>query len=245
VFHVNADTIIEILKGDGYMKVTVKGKNIEVTEALRDYAEKKVAKIVKFFEKSPISAQVTMSTERGKHIVDITVQVDGLFLRGEEKSNDMYASIDGAIDKIERQVHKFKTKINRKLREENKVVLEASPIQGETDVVTEPQIKRTKRFAVKPMAVEEAVMQMDLLGHDFFVFLNSETEEVNVVYRRKDGHFGLIEPEFWLAIALLLSEIIKDTQAVQLVCTAWILYWLIIVALGILKLKLLTDELMM
>jgi len=185
--------LVETLKGVGYMKITVTGKNIEVTDALRDYAEKKVAKIVKFFEKSPLSSQVSLRTERGLHIVEITVHIDGLLLRGEEKTSDMYASIDGAIDKIERQVHKFKTRINRKLREENRVVLEELPNQKEQ---SEPQIVRTKRFAVKPMSVEEAVMQMDLLGHDFFVFSNSETEEVNVVYRRKDGNYGLIEPEF-------------------------------------------------
>lgn len=175
------------------MNVIINGKNIEVTDALQDYAEKKVAKIAKFFEKSPLGSQVTLSTERGFHIVEITVQVDGLLLRGEEKTGDMYASIDGAIDKIERQVHKFKTRINRRLREENRVVLE--PVASQKEQL-EPQIKRTKRFAVKPMSAEEAVMQMDLLGHDFFVFSNSDTDEVNVVYRRKDGHYGLIEPEF-------------------------------------------------
>ena len=176
------------------MVVTVNGKNIEVTDALREYAEKKVSKIAKFFEKSPRGAQVTLSTERGKHIVEITIQVDGLLLRGEEKTNDMYASIDGAMENIERQVRKYKTKINRKFREENKVVAALSPSSPEED--TEPQIKRTKRFAMKPMSVEEAVMQMDLLGHDFYVFTNGETDQVNVVYKRKDGHYGLIEPEY-------------------------------------------------
>ena len=180
------------------MLVTVNGKNIEVTNALREYAEKKVAKIAKFFEKSPVGAQVTLNTERGKHIVDITVQVNGLLLRGEAKTNDMYGSIDGAIDKIESQVHKFKTKINRKLKKENQVVLAPLPplVAGKEKEETEPQIRRTKRFAIKPMSAEEAVMQMDLLGHDFYVFSNSDTEEVNVVYRRKDGDYGLIEPEF-------------------------------------------------
>ncbi len=175
------------------MLVTVSGKNVEVTNALREYAEKKVAKIGKFFEKSPIEAKVTFSTERNKHIIDITVQVNGILLRGEEGTSDMYASIDGAIEKIERQVHKFKTRINRKLREENQVVVASSP---QTEEAAAPVIKRTKRFAIKPMSVEEAVMQMDLLGHDFYVFSNSDTEEVNVVYRRKDGNYGLIEPEF-------------------------------------------------
>ncbi|HYH02391.1 MAG TPA: ribosome-associated translation inhibitor RaiA [Bacillota bacterium] len=178
------------------MLVTVIGKNIEVTNALREYAEKKVSKIVKFFEKSPVGAQVTLSTERGKHVVDITVQVNGLLLRGEDKTNDMYVSIDGAIEKIERQVQKFKTKLNRKFQKENQVVLAPLPQTVGTKEETEPQIKRTKRFAIKPMSVEEAVMQMDLLDHDFYVFSNSDTEEVNVVYRRKDGNYGLIEPEF-------------------------------------------------
>src|SRR3974377_1203611 len=98
------------------MVVTVNGKNVEVTEALKEYAEKKVSKIAKFFEKSPRGAQVTLSTERGKHIVDITIQVDGLLLRGEEKTNDMYASIDGAVDKIERQGIKYKNRINTRFR---------------------------------------------------------------------------------------------------------------------------------
>jgi putative sigma-54 modulation protein len=180
------------------MLVTVNGKNIEVTNALREYAEKKVAKIAKFFEKSPVGAQVTLSTERGKHIVDITVQVNGLLLRGEDKTNDMYGSIDGAIEKIEHQVHKFKTKINRKLKKENQVVLAPLPTMSANKEreEAEPQIRRTKRFAIKPMSIEEAVMQMDLLGHDFYVFSNSDTEEVNVVYRRKNGDYGLIEPEF-------------------------------------------------
>jgi putative sigma-54 modulation protein len=179
------------------MLVAVNGKNIEVTNALRDYAEKKVAKIVKFFEKSPLEAQVTLDTERGKHIVDITVQVNGLLLRGEAKTDDMYASIDAAIEKIERQVRKYKTKMNRKFQKENQVVL--IPVSATATAAKEefePHIKRTKRFAIKPMSVEEAVMQMDLLDHDFYMFSNSETEEVNVVYRRKDGYYGLIEPEF-------------------------------------------------
>ena len=175
------------------MLVTVTGKNVEVTDALRDYSEKKVAKVSKFFEKSPVGAHVTLSTERGKHIVDITIQVNGLLLRGEEKTPDMYSSIDGAVDKIERQIHKFKTRINRKLHNDNQVIVSPPALHEEHET---PVIKRNKRFTIKPMSAEEAVMQMDLLGHDFFVFSNSDTDEVNVVYRRKDGNYGLIEPEF-------------------------------------------------
>ncbi len=176
------------------MEIKVYGKNLEVTDALRQYAEKKVGKISKFFAHEPPAAQVTFSIERGIHIVDITLSINGLLLRGEEKSSDMYHSIDGAVEKIERQIHKYKTKINRKLREENRII---SPVpKGTVEETAEPKIVRTKRFAIKPMHAEEAVMQMELLGHDFFVFFNSETEDVNVVYKRKDGNYGLIEPEF-------------------------------------------------
>ena len=176
------------------MEVKVFGKNLEVTDALRQYAEKKVGKIGKFFAQEPPVAQVTFSIERGVHIVDITISINGLLLRGEEKSSDMYSSVDGAVEKIERQIHKYRTKINRRLREENRII---SPTpKGTEEVIAEPKIVRTKRFAIKPMHAQEAVMQMELLGHDFFVFFNSEMEEVNVVYKRKDGNYGLIEPEF-------------------------------------------------
>ncbi len=175
------------------MEIKIHGKNLEVTKALQDYAKKKAAKISKFFEQEPLEILVTMSVERETHIVDITVSVNGLLLRGEEKTGDMYASIDGAVNKIERQVHKYKTRINRRLREENRVVL---PSPEDVEEAPEPKIVRTKRFAIKPMSVTEAVMQMDLLGHDFFVFFNAESEEVNVVYKRRGGDYGLIEPEF-------------------------------------------------
>lgn len=176
------------------MEIKIQGKNVEITEALRQYAKKKVNKIGKYFEQDPLEAQVTMAIERGLHIVDITVLINGLILRGEERTGDMYASIDNAVEKIERQIHKYKTRINRRLREENRVVLQ--PVKEKVEEVLEPAIVRTKRFAIKPMSAEEAVMQMDLLGHDFYVFFSSDSEEVNVVYKRRDGNYGLIEPEF-------------------------------------------------
>lgn len=178
------------------MQVVVKGKNIEVTSALRDYAVKKVQKLERFFKSNVMEAQVALRVEKGLHIVDVTVQVDGLLLRGEEKSGDMYASIDGVVDKIERQIRKYKTKINRNLRQKGAKVNEAAFDNGDVRVEDEPKIVKTKRFAIKPMSLEEAMMQMELLGHDFFVFSNAESDEVNVLYRRKDGNYGLIEPEF-------------------------------------------------
>lgn len=176
------------------MEITIKGRNLVVTDALRAYAGKKLAKLQKFFEHDIMDAQVSMGIERGMHYVDITIQVDGLLLRGEESTPDMYASIDGAIENIERQIRKYKTRINRRLRQAGNTVVES--VVGPSVEEVEPRIVRTKRFAVKPMSVEEATMQMDLLGHDFFVFTNAQTEEVNVVYKRKDGNYGHIEPEY-------------------------------------------------
>ncbi len=179
------------------MKIAVRGKNLELTNALKNYVEEKIRKIEKYFQEAFIEAQVSLGVERERHIVEVTIMVDGLILRGEESSADMYASIDGVIEKLERQVRKHKTRINRKIREkkqEFKLQFVSEP--GVDDIEEEPKIVRTKRFFVKPMSVEEAIMQMDLIGHDFFVFMNADTEIVNVVYKRKNGQYGLIDPEF-------------------------------------------------
>ncbi|MEA4884436.1 MAG: ribosome-associated translation inhibitor RaiA [Clostridia bacterium] len=183
------------------MEITVVGRNIAVTDALRGYAERKVSKLQRYFEREIVDAQVSMAVERGIHGVDVTIQVDGLLLRGEEKTGDMYASIDGAVSNIERQIEKYKTRINRKLRQAGNKLIESAmspmlPAGAAAVEAPEPKVVKTKRFAIKPMSVEEAIMQMELLGHDFFVFMNSSSEDVNVVYRRKDGNYGLIEPEF-------------------------------------------------
>lgn len=178
------------------MQINVKGKNVDVTPALRAHAEKKASKFEKFFAKRPLEAQVTLSIERGFHICDITLLVEGLLLRGEERSGDMYVSIDSACEKVERQIQKYKTRINHKLRQDGNTIVDepADDAHGNHEEI-EPRIVRTKRFNLKPMSVDEAAMQMDLLGHDFYVFTNSETESLGVVYRRKDGSYGLIEPE--------------------------------------------------
>ncbi|MBO8127314.1 MAG: ribosome-associated translation inhibitor RaiA [Firmicutes bacterium] len=186
------------------MQIVTKGKNIEVTPALRDYAEKKVAKLLKFFgNEAAGKAEVMLRTERELHIVEVTVNLNGLLLRGEEATEDMYASIDGVVEKLERQVKKYKTRIHRKLRQDLAKEQQIAAEQALEEVKeSEPdsngliKIVKTKKFAIKPMSAEEAAMQMDLLGHNFFVFANAETDEVNVIYKRKDGTYGLIEPEF-------------------------------------------------
>lgn len=184
------------------MRVVVRGKNIEVTEALRDYAKRKIGRIGRYFT-VPLQAQVTLWVEKGRHGVEVTVPlpVNGMLLRAEVTEADMYASIDLVVDKLERQIRKFKTRINRKARrmgaDDRRGVLVVEDEEGPGPAEEEHQIQvvRVKRFAVKPMDVEEAILQMNLLGHDFFVFRNPETGDVNVVYRRRDGHYGLIEPE--------------------------------------------------
>jgi len=175
----------------------VSGKNLEITDSLRDQVMKKVGKLERYF-KPETEAQVTMSIERNRHIVEVTIPFDGVVLRGEEITDDMYTSIDKVLDKLEKQINKHKTKLERRLREgafkyDEPVFSESFE---EVQDLPRPKVVRTKRFAVKPMDLEEAILQMELLGHNFYVFTNSESDEVNVLYKRRDGNYGLIEPEF-------------------------------------------------
>lgn len=184
----------------GTARVVVVGKNIDVTPALREYSEKKIAKLSKFFQqREDVEVSVVLSVEHDMHIAEITYQLGGLILRGEGRTKDLYASIDAASDRIERQVRKYKTRIQKRVhlspRFGDGLANGAAPeVEQATDL--SERVVRTKRFPLKPMDVDEAIMQMELLGHDFFVFANAGTEEVNVVYKRKDGQYGLIEPVF-------------------------------------------------
>jgi putative sigma-54 modulation protein len=173
---------------------TIRGKNIEITPALREYVEKRVGKVTKYFDKvGEITVLLTVS--KGRHIVEVTVPVQGVLLRGEEATMDMYTSIDLVIEKLERQIHKHKTKLEKRFRAGSfkSEAFAASIVPGKVEENDDYPIVKTKRFAVKPMDVQEAIMQMNLLNHDFFVFRDATTEEVNVVYRRNDGNYALIE----------------------------------------------------
>lgn len=178
------------------MKIILSGKNLEITDSLRSQVDKKVSKLGRYFGED-VEAQVTMSVEGYRHIIEVTIPFDGVVIRGEEATGDMYASIDMVLDKLERQIRKHRTRLERKIKTgafKNDTPLFSPDIPFEDE--DEPRIVRTKRFAVKPMNVEEAALQMELLGHSFFVFTNASSEEVNVLYKRKDGNYGLIEPEF-------------------------------------------------
>jgi len=176
------------------MKFQIRGKNVQASDALKDYVEKRVGKLDKYFDNNP-EAIVTLVVEKDRHRIEVTIPFNGYILRGEEESTDMYACIDLVVEKLEKQINKYRTRLNKKTKGTS--IKDLTPDHGYAAAEDEePLILRTKRFNIKPMPLEEAIMQMNLLGHSFFVFSNAETEEVNVVYRRKDGNYGLIEPEF-------------------------------------------------
>lgn len=179
------------------MIYNIRGQRFQVTDALRDYVERKLSRLEKYFE-TPVASEinVTLSVTKGQHIVEVTIPLVGVILRAEEKSDDMYASIDIVVDKLERQIRKHKTKVNRKFRQgggKKALFREEGGAVSLLEEEDELELVRTKRFTLKPMDVEEAILQMNLIGHSFFVFANADNKEVNVVYKRSDGKYGLIE----------------------------------------------------
>ncbi len=175
------------------MKFIISGKNIDVTEGLKAAVNEKIGKLEKYFTEDT-EIFVTLSTEKERQKIEVTIPMKGNIVRAEQESNDMYVSIDLVEEIIERQLRKYKTKLL--VKQQAAVNLNKEFIDEDVDDDEEIKIIRTKRFAVKPMDAEEACVQMELLGHNFFVFRNAETDEVNVVYKRKSNTYGLIEPEF-------------------------------------------------
>ena len=179
------------------MQVTMTFRHMEQSDALKAYAEEKLERVTKYID-SPINVQVYFSVEKKiRHIVEIVINSKGISTKASEATHDMYAAIDAVIDKIERQLVRYKEKIKAHKpngdehgRQLSKKIFEAESIDASTDSVV---IKTTTETA-KPMSVEEAVMQMDLLHKDFIVFTDADSSEINVLYRRKDGNYGLIEP---------------------------------------------------
>ena len=175
------------------MRYTITGRNINVTPGIRKAVEEKIGKLARYFNPDT-EVIVTLSVQKDKQKIEVTIPVKGNIIRAEESSSDMYASIDMVEEVIERQLKKYKNKLIDK--KQSAQAFSDFFIQEETDTDEDIQIVKTKRFGIKPMDPEEACVQMELLGHNFYVFLNSETEEVNVVYKRKGHSYGLIEPEF-------------------------------------------------
>lgn len=184
------------------MKFIISGKNIEVTPGLKSTVEQKLGKLERYFTPET-EIIVTLSVEKDRQKIEVTIPVKGNIIRSEQTSSDMYVSIDLVEEVIERQLRKYKNKLVARSQGHPTASFSGSNFKKEffeeddTSVEdNEIRIVRTKRFGIKPMFPEDACIQMELLGHSFFVFSNAETDEVNVVYKRKDGSFGLIEPEF-------------------------------------------------
>lgn len=175
------------------MKYVIIGKNMEVTPNLDEAVRDKLGKLDKFFAPDT-TAHVTLSVDKDRHKIEVTIPVKGSIIRSEQVSNDMYVSIDLVEEVIERQLKKYKNKLVSK--QQSAAHFRKEFIEKEVQSDDEIQIIRTKRFGMKPMYPEDACVQMELLGHNFFVFRNAETDEVNVVYKRKGNTYGLIEPEF-------------------------------------------------
>ena len=174
------------------MKFIILGKNIEVTPGLRSAVEDKIGKLEKYFNPDT-EAHVTLSVEKDRQKIEVTIPVKGNIIRSEQVSNDMYVSIHLVEEIIERQLKKYKTKLIAK--EQSAGCFKQDFIEKDYMDEEEVQIVRTKKFDIKPMYPEDACVQMELLGHNFYVFCNAETDQVNVVYKRKGNTYGLIEPE--------------------------------------------------
>jgi putative sigma-54 modulation protein len=197
------------------MNVVVTGRNIDLTPALKDYLLDKLQRSQKHFDHS-LNVTALLSVAKNPSVAEsqtaeVTIKVNGAVIRGEESTENMYASIDLVADKIERQLRKYKTRYNQKGGKTRDFSVEPNDLDEDSDAMVEfdrqpatatavaddakPKIVRSKRFPLKPMGAEEACKHMDLLGHDFFMFINSDTNHVNTVYHRRDGNYGLIEPE--------------------------------------------------
>ena len=190
------------------MQLVIKGRNIEVNDRLREYVEKKIGKMTKFLPDVQ-EIRVELAEEKSRktserQVVQVTMRSNGTLLRAEERNSDIYAAIDAVADKLNGQINRFKGKRRRKMERAQVAAVEAleteymsaamEPVADDEDVF-EGRIVRTKRFSMLPMGEDEAIDQMELLGHDFFVFYNANSDSINVLYRRSDGNFGLLQPE--------------------------------------------------
>jgi len=180
------------------MKIIIKGKNIELTDNLHSYVEKKLSKLKKYFDRI-IEIVVTLNVEKNRHIVEATLKVSRTMIRAEEDTSDMYLSVDKVADKLERQIKKYKEKLFQRTYPEKSEAFSSEKkvgvsINGEPLEI--PKISRIKKLSIKRMSPEEAAIQLDLLDYNFFTFVNDETDKINIIYRRRGEELGLIEPEF-------------------------------------------------
>ncbi|MGI6728611.1 MAG: ribosome hibernation-promoting factor, HPF/YfiA family [Anaerovoracaceae bacterium] len=176
------------------MKVIISSKNLNASDYLKETIEKKFEKLGKYFSKD-IVVNITLAQERGRQKIEATINAKGTIFRAEETNSDIYSGIDRVVDKLASQMSRFKTKLQRKHKDQKEFFFEELPEVAESEP-GEAEIVRRKSFDLKPMALDEAIMQIELVGHNFFVFLNVDTNTVAVVYKRKDGNYGLLEPNY-------------------------------------------------
>lgn len=175
------------------MKFNIIGRKMSVSEKKTDYITKKIGRLDKFFKTEP-EARIVIGSQKGKEYIEATIYSDGLIVRAESEQDDIFSAIDKVTDIIERQIRKNKTRLEKKIKREavsDNELLSGEVFSDEED--GEFKVIKTKRFSLKPMSVQEAILQMNLLGHSFYVFKNQDTDELNVVYKRKDGNFAVIE----------------------------------------------------
>lgn len=177
------------------MKLELIGKNLDLTQSLKNQSEKKLSKLDKYFDEE-VKVRAVLSTSKGNSTVEVTVFLPGTIIRAENTSDDMYASIDTTIDMLERQIRKYKTRLKKRYQDPRTIRFEniaSIDTVQEEEFEEGPKIVKRKTFTLKPMFEEEAAMQMDLLNHNFFIYLNADTEEIDLLYRRDDGDLGLIK----------------------------------------------------
>lgn len=174
------------------MKLNIRGDKLEITDAIRDYVEDKLGRLDKYFKDSDINANVLLKVKGNRQIIEVTVPTDKYILRSEEENNDLYAAIDLVVDKLEGQIRKNKTKL-KKQNIDNKYKDFNFDYELEEDEENNDVIVKHKEIEMKPMDSEEAILEMELLGHSFFVYKDVDTGNINVLYKRKDGNYGLIE----------------------------------------------------
>jgi putative sigma-54 modulation protein len=176
------------------MKVIITSKNMNASDHLKDTIESKFQKLGKYFS-SDINANVTLSLEKGRQKIEATINAKGTIFRAEDTANDVYSGVDRVVDKLSAQMSKFKTKLQKKHKDNRTIIFADVPDYPDEDDADMTLVRR-KKFDLLPMSVDEAILQMELLEHSFFVFLNMETDNVSVVYKRKDGNYGLLETEY-------------------------------------------------
>lgn len=186
-------TVARIGKGDDLMNISIAARKTSVRDTFKDRIEKKLSKLDRFFDDTA-AANVTITNEGDRETVEVTIQYKGMFYRAEKTTEDRFDSLESVVDSLFRQIVKNKDKLGKRLRDTAFVPTNIEADEDKEELVDEYEIARFKRFVLRPMSVEEAILQMNMVGHTFFVFQDAESSQINVVYKRNNGSYGVLEP---------------------------------------------------